>query len=141
MGKLSILGATRVQALQVILDKERDKRLKALGEFKSVDSYSNQSLIEKALDKASITEEDISNYNALTEKLKDYDLVDNYHHSPIRKSAIRTENILSDEEKFTPEQLEFIQKKKVIRDDIANRKNQLWLCETLEEAKKIVGIE
>jgi hypothetical protein len=140
MGRLSILGATRVQALQNILSKEQDQRLANLGIYSDLPELTDSVLVEKALKKVGVTPADIDRYNRLTNKLLDADLVRSYDHNKLTNSSFRPERVLTEEESFTPEQLFYKQQSQVIKEDIANRKNQLWLCETLEEAKKIVGI-
>lgn len=122
MGELKILGAQRVKALQKILEGKEKEALNALPKLsdKEASEYADIQLIG---------EENIKEYNRLTEQLAPLQkLVNSTRH--------KTEWYNKRNEYLKPNNEKRIEVKKEFDD----KKNSLWLCETMEEAKEIVGI-
>lgn len=139
MSKLSLLGAQRVKALESMLD---DKLAAEIEQLPKVDRQSAHNTVldefglledyEEARKKVKEANEILARINGITGD-KDYASLttSSYSHMMRTPHAKRVEELLN------------ARKAKVVELKAANnrKKQRLWLCETLEEAKAIVGME
>lgn len=137
MGKLSILGAKRVEALQVILDQQCEQEINDLNapipkssrekEQVVIDSYAKKNIdIQKLLAK----------YNDCIDKIRSVIEANAYRTNKLDIATLYNDLLY----KQTPEYKKYLKHKEDITKKYNEKKNQLWLCETLEDAKQIVGI-
>lgn len=138
MGKLSLLGAQRVKALEDILDVKMkaelatveaidpiDSKRQALEEFGLLEDY------RKAQEHVQAASELLQKVNSITGD-GDYATL-----STSRKYSSRTPY----SKRLHAIENEYKAKKDAIKAEFTRKKQMLWLCETLEEAKAIVGLE
>ena len=144
MGKLSILGERRVKALlEMLADEEAKELLLARAAVPSEDDIrrnlengSGVDLIRAELDKVKFMANELcERINSVTgEGVYLRVSTDRYNHGDQQLHAEWEQAILDEYNKHTK-----------ILDDIKSdykvKRSRLWLCETLEEAKAIVGIE
>jgi chromosome segregation ATPase len=141
MGKLNVLGAQRVKALiEVLHDKEKEA-IAALNELKPSTEEVNTAVYEE-FGVTGIKQEirEIKNrLEQLSEELESktgqtVSLSENYsyYNQNYKRYDKRRKEVRDGE----------IDKKIVeLKQEFRKKEQQLWLCETLEEAKAIVGIE
>lgn len=139
MGKLSLLGAQRIKALESILD---DKMYAEIDELPTV----SRSKAEETVREEFGLNEDYANAKEFISKANEYLTkvnsitgdkdcakisTDSQSHMNRTPFAKRVEHLMDE------------RKRKVvdIKAEYSRKKQMLWLCETLEEAKEIVGIK
>lgn len=138
MGKLSILGAQRVKALTEILEEKEKQVIREL----DVPTLSEiDRMVDSEFDILELREEfeqTLNKTRELARKLSEITgkQIDINQHTYGRSSS-------TDYVKRKLELTSELKDKKVeeVRQEFKNKRQQLWLCETLEEAKAIVGIE
>lgn len=137
MAKLSILGAQRVKALQEILDKKQAEAIAAL-DIPSHDEI--QTLVDKeygVYEWQREIDELVAKAQKIMDKLntatgKDYFVNKGYRSYSNNNSYNKRIRELTIEQRDA--------KINEVKAEYKHKSNMLWLCETLEEAKQIVGI-
>jgi hypothetical protein len=112
MGKLNVLGAQRVKALIEILKGKMKEELDALP-----NPYNHQ----------------------VQEKIKANINVCGYTYDEIYSLKEKADKLFTDA--LNEIRKESDEQRKQIQNKYKDKENKLWLCETLEEAKEIVGIK
>lgn len=144
MAKLSILGAQRVKALQEILDKQMKNKLKELEKEKVSDTRSQTTVVTNYFKKNGI---DINEAMKSIEKLRNEfkTFYSDYYNQPrfLRDiNGMSVSDFYNDSMREKPaEVVKYEAKRDKLISDFEEKKNALWLCETLEDAKEIVGIK
>jgi hypothetical protein len=140
MGKLSILGAQRVKALQEMLKQNENETIASLDVpsydevCKMVDAEFGIDGIQDEIDKL------IGKANELAQKISDVSGTQVKISKNLRYGYSDTET--SYKKRVRELQQELRDDKIVqVKEHFKNKSQMLWLCETLEEAKAIVGIE
>src|SRR6185312_3007598 len=136
MSKLNILGAQRVKALQWIADSKWSEELKENSAKKPTSEqiegmvmtalgvggeYAEMQHLKRQLESIARSINDVTGV--------DYRIVNNSYRST-------TAFLQKKQEILAP----YVAEEKEIAKKWQEVKNQLWLCETLEEAKELVGI-
>jgi hypothetical protein len=138
MGKLSILGAQRVKALTEILDEKEKQTIRGL-------DTPTRSEIERMVDIEFSINNVQAELNATVEKAKQLAKEINSVTGKNNEIEIRNwgRNNLTDYSSRVDELTSELKDSKVaeVRQFFNSKRQSLWLCETLEEAKAIVGIE
>lgn len=122
MAELKILGAQRVKALQKILDDKMNQALKELPML-------THNALMKEVDGDFFSEEWLKQYDEVEKEF----LRLSGELQAVRRSAehLKIRNkITNDSQKYRDE----------VKKQFSDKKNKLWLCDTMEEAKAIVGI-
>lgn len=140
MGKLSLLGAQRVKALEGMLDDQLQEKLVEIDKSPQVDS-------EKEARKAVGIDETFEKAKALVEEANElYKQVnavcgDVYSASIHYSSNYKNRTEYKDIRDNINDKAGRIAQKSALKKEYNKKKQLLWLCETMEEAKEIVGIE
>lgn len=141
MGKLSVLGAQRIKALEGMLDdKYKDELLALEKSLEKIDASKEarktvgiDSDFERAMELIKVANELLRNVSAVTGDTH----TASYSHSSNYRAKTKYKEIRDElSEKHNGKK-----EKEEIKAKYARKKQMLWLCETLEEAKEIVGIE
>ncbi|MEJ6356491.1 hypothetical protein WJM93_03915 [Lactiplantibacillus plantarum] len=138
MARLSILGARRVEALQVILGHQEKSELNALDK---PDDLSREQMVKDYATKKKIdVEKLVKEITVDISELKDAGFYIEYDVK--RAGRIKLKDLYLDEAMAEKSKAKEKYDKTVseIKQRYDRLKNQLWLCETLEDAKKIVGM-
>lgn len=139
MGKLSVLGAQRVKALESMLDDKMQAEINALPTVKRQDAdvkvreeFGLQEKYEQAQELIRQANETLTSINAITGD-KDYAALSTNSQSHMNRTpfAKRVEAVMNERKEKVAE----------IKAAYNRKKQMLWLCETLEDAKRIVGLE
>lgn len=142
MGKLSILGAQRVKALiQVLNDKEKEEIAKVNeGRISRKDA---EKVVNEQLGVQGIFEE----IESIKERLKEINktLSNKTGHTFSFESSLRTWSnpVASEYSSKVSEIQENGTDEKIaeIKSEYRQKEQMLWLCEALEDAKRIVGLD
>jgi len=141
MGKLAILGAQRVKALAEMLKEQRDRKLVELNKQKPTRKEAEKEA-DKTFGVLELTEE----VDKLTEKLRDISAP--LENKTGRSIAVDYRNIYrgSALSKYNDEVNRIMDAGVegdvgVVKEEYRKKEQMLWLCETLEDAKKIVGLD
>lgn len=143
MGKLTILGAQRVKALQEILDKQYKFELKKLEAHEPKDERSRAEIVvdraEATLtDPAQILHHIQSDLRAIEQS--GFNL--SYQLRNILQHTYDYDDFYDSSLRDTPVDVsDYNAKVAELKTHFDELKNRLWLCETLEEAKQIVGLD
>ncbi|MDN7062685.1 hypothetical protein FIV11_13250 [Lactiplantibacillus plantarum] len=137
MARLSILGARRVEALQVILEQQKNAEINKLikPDHLSEHDAAIKHGAKVGVDIVSV----VKNIEDSLKLLKQNGFYVDYSARHVMKYGV--ENYCQNE--FTseiPALTRYNNKVNKIKKHYADLKNRLWLCETLEEAKEIVGM-
>lgn len=142
MGKLNVLGAQRVKALTEILQEKRAQELRDLklptetSLIIQVDEEfgfdKKKQAFNKALEKARTLLKDLNESKGENKVLQVESQYGRYELSSESKAYKQRIQELKNEAIELP--------KRAVADKYKSKEQQLWLCETLEEAKDIVGI-
>lgn len=137
MSKLNLLGAQRVKALEKMLDEQLSRHISELKKEARTEDALKEALDTIDEDAYISYMEDKLTINELIENLNGYAHVTGYRYylqTGGQNNSVRGNLALK--------------RTKGLEDEIAalralynDKKNRLWLCETLDEAKQIVGIE
>lgn len=138
MAQLKILGAQRVKALTAILEKQRDEEIRELSKG-LMSPEDKENIARKHFGVSEVYAELKKKSEEIKELNEKYREVTGYYFSVNQSSDYRSG-------------LDFNNYVRTIKDPVAEeiqrvkreyeeKANSLWLCETLEEAKEIVGIE
>lgn len=139
MGKLSVLGAQRIKALEGMLDEKMNEEL-AQVKKSDVDAskiarteYGIEEAYQKAKKLLEQANELLQEVSTVTGDV--YSASQQFHSNYRAKTAYkqRRDEILDNND--------IKQVQEAIKKKYTHKKQMLWLCETLEEAKQIVGIE
>ncbi|PGA34012.1 hypothetical protein [Bacillus wiedmannii] len=138
MGKLSVLGAQRVKALTEMLNE------KLREELSKVDTPSEmelQSMVNKEFGIDDLYSEYENHIEQAREAIKKLNDITGKNIS-ISESNYGRNNTTDYSKRLSELRQEFIDKpRQQLRDEYKRKEQMLWLCETLEEAKAIVGIQ
>ena len=139
MGKLSILGAHRVKALIDIL-KEKQTEEEATLQLPTADDV--RRIAEREFGILEMREQ-LEEMNRIAHQLaKKLETVTGFTMNASLSLYSYRNNVTDFNKRWTELKKELIeQPRKEIKEKYKEKENRLWLCETLEEAKKIVGIE
>lgn len=141
MANLKIIGAARVKALIAMLQTKRDEEIKAV----RATQVSHQKAQVLAIREVGAEHE----YAQLQELIEDLTILSE---ALVAKTGMRYKTNLSIDSYQAPAYIKYnkaiqrIQSGDIeaqvakIKADYAAKENLLWLCETLEEAKAIVGV-
>ena len=137
MSKLNLLGAQRVKALEKMLDEQLNNHISQLKKEARTEDALKEAL--DTIDENAYVSylEDKLTINELIEKLNGYTHVTGYRYflsQGGQNNSLRGNLAM----KRTKELEAEIAALRALYND---KKNRLWLCETLDEAKQIVGIE
>ena len=143
MGKLSVLGAQRIKALEGMLDDQLKEKIYELGKVKSPFAEATKALIKELGAEEEYNEmlKLAEQFNEVAERFKDKTGT----HNKISVSTTNYSNYNDycnfDNRRKELMEGEFKAEENKLREEYKRKKQMLWLCETLEEAKEIVGIE
>lgn len=137
MAQLSILGAQRIKALSEMLEVKYKEELKVLQtelsstviKSRADESFNLTELREKANDLKDELQMVIDEINLVTGERVSI----SYSHYSSNSSTPYQQKVRELSKELT-------RKTNELRASYDDKKNRLWLCETLEEAKQIVGI-
>lgn len=139
MGKLSVLGAQRIKALEAMLDDQMKEEIKeSQSDLKSEDTATKLALEEfGALEDFEELKRLSTKINVINERLKAKTGLTNAYkpttHNYSTYADYKPFHLAREKHKGSTEESK-------IRDKYKKKKQLLWLCETLEEAKEIVGM-
>jgi hypothetical protein len=138
MGKLSVLGAQRVKALTEMLSE------KLREELFNIDTPSEnelQTMVDKEFGIDDWQSEYESHIEQAREVIKKLNPITGRNIS-ISENNYGRSNTTDYSKRLSELRQEFIDKpRQQLRDEYKRKEQMLWLCETLEEAKAIVGIQ
>lgn len=140
MGKLSVLGAQRIKALEGMLDEKLAEELKKIDERLSKVDASEEARKATGIDedyKKAL--EHIEAANGLFKRVSTV-TGDSYQASKSFSSNYRMRTEYKDIRDDLANKHNGKDEKEQLKRDYNRKKQLLWLCETLEEAKEIVGI-
>ncbi|HDR7641335.1 hypothetical protein [Bacillus wiedmannii] len=138
MGKLSVLGAQRVKALtEMLSEKLREELCK-------IDAPSGdelQAMVNKEFGIDDLQSEYENHMKQAREAIKKLNTITGKGIS-ISENNYGRSNDTDYSKRLSELRQEFIDKpRQQLRDEYKRKEQMLWLCETLEEAKAIVGIQ
>lgn len=137
MGKLSILGAQRVKALTEILNEKEQ------AELREIDVPSYEDIVKKVdqefgiLQQKERLQELVKEANQLGRDIKQITGTDFSVYT--REYSNYSSNGYSERIDELKKEL-IVKEQQKVKDKYKTKRQMLWLCETLEEAKEIVGI-
>lgn len=140
MSKLNILGAQRVKALTEMLNEQEREAIS-----KATKKHASKSDLIEIVDTEFGVNDKRRVLIELNETLKTYasEIVQiTGEQISIGSIAYNTYNNKKTKWSERLKELLQIQQQEIeqIKEDFANKKRKLWLCETLEEAKELVGV-
>jgi len=138
MGKLSILGAQRVKALTEILD---EKEKQAIRELELVTVSKIEKMVDEEFGIADLQNELKATLERANAIAKELNQVTGKSTEIEKRNWGRT--ITTDYTERVRQLTAELRDNKIaeVRSEFKAKRQSLWLCETLEDAKAIVGIE
>ena len=141
MGKLSVLGAQRIKALEGMLDEKLAEELTKIDERLSKVDASEEARKATGIDEDyNKAMKHIEEANELFKRVSTV-TGDNYQATRTFSSNYRMRTEYKDVRDELANKCNGKQEKEQLKREYNKKKQMLWLCETLEEAKEIVGIE
>lgn len=137
MGKLSVLGAQRVKALTEMLN---EKLREELFNIETPSEKELQAMVDKEFGIDDWQSEYENHIEQAREVIKKLNIITGRGIS-ISENNYGRNNTTDYSKRLSELRQEFIDKpRQQLRDEYKRKEQMLWLCETLEEAKAIVGI-